>query len=223
MNIRFDKKKSHMKSNESGRSSQPGICQSRSTDSYPVDPDEQVNHARRTCMKMVSGAAIATGGLSVMPAAALPLAKSFIASASSASMVESGSIGSNLMLPNLAINININRSDLPDWMLIENLREAPLVLKQFAPQWLSYNDKLLDLNAMLSRQQRGREQLAIWPNYAWNHSVRGAVRSVHQCVTFPQACFDASQLSTAAIQSGYQSFQLSAHVDTNGVVRLLNV
>ena len=106
-------------------------------------------------------------------------------------------------------------------MLIENLREKPLVLKQFAPQWLSYNEKLLDLNAMLSRQQQGRNQLEIWPNYAWNHSVRGAVRPVHGCKALPQTCFDAGQLSRAAIQSGYQSMQLPAHVDTKGVVRLL--
>lgn len=191
------------------------LLKNQESGSSRTNPDGLLNSDRRTCLKIVSGAAIGAGAFSVFPAAAQPL----VAKAS-APLLESGAIDDTPVLPDLTININLNRPDLPDWMLIENMREEPLVLTQFAPRWLVYNEKLLDLNAMLSRQQRGRNQLEIWPNYAWNHSVRGAVRSVHECGTLPQNCFDAGKLSSAVIQSGHQSLQLPAQV-SRGVVTLL--
>ena len=213
------KKKTGQKTIHSGNNQlEIDQCESNESGFSAVNSGVPANNGRRNCLKLVSAAAFGAGTLGALPAAAgRPLLSP---AGASRSIAESDQVDVRAVLANLSININMNRSDLPDWILIENLREQPLVLKQFAPRWLVYNQKLLDLNSMLSRQQRGRSQLEIWPSYAWNHSMRGAVRSLHECGELPQPCFDATQISNAVIQS-VKSLQLQAHADAAGVVTLL--
>lgn len=115
----------------------------------------------------------------------------------------------------ITINIQINRPDLDDWVLIENLTEHPLILREFAPRFCHYSNKVLDLNALLSRQQRGKQQLEIWPNHGWTHSTTGATRSQH-----PLRPNGADTWLCERIDS-CRSLQLQAHVQASGQVILL--
>jgi hypothetical protein len=114
---------------------------------------------------------------------------------------------------NLTINIQLNREDLDDWVLMENLTEQPLVVRAFEPRYVQYQNKVLDLHSLLSRQQRGKEQLEIWPNHAWTHSVRGATRAQHPLRSDSGAC----QVSDA---DQCRSIQLAAFVHADGDVTL---
>lgn len=175
--------------------------------------------SRRICLKMMSGTAI--GGAAIVSAPALVAATGLnTESGFSTQTALATELPAGNHIPDLTINININRDDLVDWIMIENLHEHPLVLKKFAPRWVVYNQRLLDLDAMLSRQQRGRNQLEIWPNYAWNHSVRGAVRALHECSDITGNCYDASRAAQAAT-STHRSLQLPCSVDSQGRVKLL--
>jgi len=126
-----------------------------------------------------------------------------------------------LLAQSLTINININRADLDDWVLIESMVEHPLVLRGFAPRWVAYNGLALDLDAMLSRQQRGRNALEIWPNHAWTHSVKGALRPLSQLVQdHSQACFE--DFNHRAAGTGTRSIQIPCVVNEAGVVQLVS-
>ncbi len=175
------------------------------------------SYSRRSCLKLLSGTAI--GGAALISAPLVAASSDAASELQMPHLQKSESLSLDKPVPDITINININRHDLVDWMMIENLREVPLVLKQFTPRWVAYNNRLLDLDAMLSRQQRGVNQLEIWPNYAWNHSLRGAVRPMpgHAVTTdYYDARLDAS-LATA----GHRSLQLSCCVDAQGIVQLL--
>jgi len=117
--------------------------------------------------------------------------------------------------PNLTININVNRQDLDDWLLLENLTESPLLIRRFSPRFVAYNASVLDMNAMLNRQQRGIDQLEIWPNHAWTHSVKGATskRDIDQI-------FEYSNTIMIPNMPDNRSLQLSCIVDQSGVVRI---
>jgi len=119
--------------------------------------------------------------------------------------------------PNLTINININRPDIDDWLLFENLTESPLIIRQFSPRFVAYNASMLDLNAMLARQQRGKRQLEIWPNHAWTHSVKGAtsLRDIDQLI-------DYSNTVMVPNMPGHRSLQLACIVDKDGVVKIFD-
>jgi len=114
---------------------------------------------------------------------------------------------------NLTINIQLNRADLDDWVLMENLTEQPLMVRAFEPRYVQYLNKVLDLHSLLSRQQRGKEQLEIWPNYAWTHSVRGATRARHPLRS------DAGS-HHACDADNCRSIQLAAYVHADGHVTL---
>ena len=118
-------------------------------------------------------------------------------------------------LPNLTINININRPDLVDWLLLENLTESPLMIRQFSPRFVAYNANILDMNAMLARQQRGKNQLEIWPNHAWTHSVKGATskRDIDQLIEYPNTLMVPNMPDN-------NSLQLSCVVDQAGIVNI---
>ncbi len=110
---------------------------------------------------------------------------------------------------NLTVNININREDLDDWVLIENLTEQPITLHRFKPRFVNYNDKELDLDALLSRQQRGKRSVEIWPNHAWSHSLKGATSG------------DTSPTIKQADSRLVRSVQLPCYVDDDGIVHLI--
>ena len=114
---------------------------------------------------------------------------------------------------NLTINIQLNREGLEDWVLMENLTEQPLIVSAFEPRYVQYNNKVLDLHSLLSRQQRGKEQLEIWPNHAWTHSVRGATRAQHPLRP-------ASNAHKAHDSDDCRSLQLAAFAHPNGHVTL---
>ena len=118
-------------------------------------------------------------------------------------------------LPNLTINININRPDLSDWLLFENLTESPLMIRQFSPRFVAYNSHVLDMEAMLARQQRGKNELEIWPNYAWTHSVKGAVskRDIDQTIEYSNTVMIPNMPDN-------HSLQLACVVDESGVVKI---
>jgi len=119
--------------------------------------------------------------------------------------------------PNLTINININRPDIDDWLLFENLTESPLIIRQFSPRFVAYNAAVLDMNAMLARQQRGKHQLEIWPNHAWTHSVKGATskRDIDQLIEY-------SNTVMVPNMPGHRSLQLPCIVDKTGVVKIFD-
>lgn len=112
----------------------------------------------------------------------------------------------------LTINVQLNRHDLDDWVLLENMTEAPLVAKSFKPRYVQYGNTVLDLNALLMRQQKGKKQLELWPNHAWTHSTRGATRASH-----PLRPVDAQIVS---VNSDTRSIQIAAQIDNNGQVLL---
>ena len=208
---------------KSGSAFAPVDIETNEDKSAPADSDSRsnmlVNNERRNCLKIMSGAVAGAVSMHSLTGAAAPLESgSSIHQPVHAELPEPGQ-----MIPNLTVNINFNRSDLPDWMLIENLREEPLVLKQFAPRWVEYKEHVLDLEAMLTRQQRGRKQLEIWPNHAWTHSLKGAVHALHDCGSIEGNCIDARQAGKAALFAGHRSLQLSARVDSSGAVTLLAV
>lgn len=115
----------------------------------------------------------------------------------------------------LSINIQKNQTGLDDWVLIENMTEEPLVARCFEPRFVQYNNTVLDLNALLSRQQRGKEQLELWPNHAWTHSTRNATRGVH-------ALRPAAE-HIVKIDNETRSVQFGAQVDDKGRVCLTSV
>ena len=114
----------------------------------------------------------------------------------------------------LSLNVQLNRDDLEDWVLIENMTEQPVVVREFSPRYVTYNQRVLDLNALLSRQQAGKNQLEIWPNFAWTHSVRGASRAQHPMR--PQTAGNCS----GVMNKDTRSMQLALQVDRNGTARL---
>lgn len=178
------------------------------------------SESRRNCLKLMSGGAI--GGAALVSAPMAMAAASELDTESVSPSLLGGHKPANQRIPDITINININRHDLVDWMMIENLHEVPIILKQFAPRWVAYNNLLLDLDAMLPRQQRGRNQLEIWPNYAWNHSARGALRPLNECSGISGDCYDASRAAAAA-NTGARSLQLPCCVNEQGVVTLLTI
>ncbi len=113
---------------------------------------------------------------------------------------------------NLTININSNRADLDDWVLIENLTEQPLTLSKFEPRYVFYNGKELDLDALLTRKQRGKHQLEVWPNHAWSHSVKGAIRRTAE----------PTEIESTEMTADHRSIQLPCRVNSNGVVHLID-
>ena len=112
----------------------------------------------------------------------------------------------------LTINVQLNRHDLDDWVLIENMTEAPLVAKSFNPRYVQYGNTVLDLNALLTRQQKGKKQLELWPSHAWTHSIRGATRAPH-----PLRPVNAQSVT---VNSDTRSIQIAAQIDNNGEVLL---
>jgi len=114
----------------------------------------------------------------------------------------------------LTINIQKNRDDIDDWVLIENMTEAPVLVRSFAQRYVRYDNTVLDLQALLSRQQKGKNQLEIWPNHAWSHSTRDATRTVHALrpVVF----------HTVAMNQHSRSVQINATVTAAGEVTFLS-
>ncbi len=115
----------------------------------------------------------------------------------------------------LTINIQMNREELDDWVLIENTTEQPLIVKSFQPRFIQYRNQVLDLNALLSRQQRGKNQLEIWPNQAWTHSVRNATRAAHPLRPA------AAPLHVASMDTDVRSLQIGVQVAQDGKASLL--
>ena len=116
----------------------------------------------------------------------------------------------------LTINIQMNKDGLEDWVLIENMTEAPIIMRSIEPRYVSYGEKVIDLRALLSRQQRGKNQLEIWPNYAWSHSVVGASRQKHPLRP------TATTTYKAEMNQDSRSLQIKARADSKGRITLLS-
>ena len=141
------------------------------------DASEQVvDREKRSTLKTLSAA---TGVAATGVAATTSITGTAMADYSADALIAQMAEAMAESEPQISINIQMNREGFEDWVLIENLTEEPLQLRSFAPRYVSYNQKVLDLDALLSRQQQSKKQLQISPSYAWTHSVRGATRTRH--------------------------------------------
>lgn len=179
--------------------------------------DAPASPQRRKAMKMALSVATAVPAIGLafeQQGIAIP-EKRPVASLENSVVETIGSDQAGIELPNLTINININRPDLSDWLLFENLTESPLLIRQFSPRFVAYNSHVLDMEAMLMRQQRGKNELEIWPNYAWTHSVKGAVskRDIEQAIEYSNTVMIPNMPDN-------HSLQLACVVDESGVVKI---
>lgn len=169
-------------------------------------PEKRVDTAKRATLKTIgatTASVVATGAVAGNAPGGTAINKS-----SSATVAATDT-------QHLSINIQKNRQDLDDWVLIENMTEAPLVARSFEPRYVHYGNTVLDLNALLTRQQKGKEQLELWPNHAWTHSTRGATRAPHALRPVDS--------QRVVINSDTKSVQIAARVDKNGQVILTAV
>ena len=177
------------------------------------DASEQVvDREKRSTLKTLSAA---TGVAATGVAATTSITGTAMADYSADALIAQMAEAMAESEPQISINIQMNRDGFEDWVLIENLTEEPLQLRSFAPRYVSYNQKVLDLDALLSRQQQSKKQLGISPSYAWTHSVRGATRTRHPLRP------SSEPMLTADMNQSSRSLQLKARVDAEGAVHLV--
>ena len=131
-----------------------------------------IDNAKRTTLKKLG----ATAGVAATASASAAIANAALTTNQSNNKPTARESSS---AHHLTINLQKNRDDLDDWVLIENMTETPIVVQSFEPRFVQFDNTVLDLQALLSRQQKGKQQLEIWPSHAWTHSTKDAVRTTH--------------------------------------------
>jgi hypothetical protein len=179
--------------------------------------DSSIDNAKRKTLKTIGATTAGVAATSTAGVMAGSTLDNALQNPLNSDKAESASMSAqaNSVTQHVSINIQKNRQGLEDWVLIENMTEAPLVAKTFTPRYVQYDNTVLDLNALLTRQQKGKKQLELWPNHAWTHSTRGATRAPHTLRPV--------DAQTATVNRDTRSIQIGARIDSNGQVFLSSV